>query len=77
MPKVTDKQFLEYLQLIGDMTEDSITPTGMVLVRDRYGTETLSEVMGVSVRTIENWCQGRRTVSKPSLMLLKIFLGES
>ena len=43
-------------------------------IRDNLGSERMAEIMGVSVRTIDRWVQGRMVPSKPSLMLLQIHL---
>jgi len=47
---------------------------GLRKIRDEFGSEKMAEVMGVSPRTVDNWCEGHRNVQKPSLMLLKDFL---
>ena len=51
-------------------------PEQLKAVRARYGlkTKNLAEICGVSVRTVENWEQGRRSPSKPAMMLLKSWI---
>ena len=51
-------------------------PEEIKAVRYKYGLKTkdLAEICGVSVRSVENWEQGRRSMSKPAIMLLKSWL---
>ena len=49
---------------------------GFKAVRKKYNmnTKALGEICGVSPRSVEGWEQGRRSPSKPAMMLLKSWL---
>jgi putative transcriptional regulator len=53
-----------------------MTPEQLKAIRTKYSlkTKNLAEICGVSVRTVENWEQGRRSPSKPAMKLLKSWL---
>lgn len=49
---------------------------GIRAVRSKYGlnTKELGEICGVSSRTVEDWEQIRRIPSKPSMLLLAVWI---
>jgi putative transcriptional regulator len=52
----------------------SVTPVSIKEIRQKYGMtqEQFSQLLGVSLRTFQNWEQGRREPEGPAKVLLQV-----